>query len=157
MADVVVIGIGNSYRSDDGVGPRTVDALREVVPDGVGLVRSDGDPDSLMQAWEPADLAVVVDAVVSGGKPGTIYRFNGRDRLPAAFFSTSTHAFGLSEAIELGHALHRLPGELQIVGVEAGSLAHGRGLTPPVRSALPRVVDVVQSLITPTLLERTHA
>src|SRR5437899_1606818 len=45
---VVVIGVGNPYRRDDGVGPAVVDRLRRSAPAGVRLEESDGEPSQLL-------------------------------------------------------------------------------------------------------------
>jgi hydrogenase maturation protease len=146
MGERLLIGIGNAYRRDDGVGLSVIDALEGSLPPDVRLVHSDGDPSMLLDLWAGSPLTVVVDAVLGGGKPGTIYRFNGRDRLPAPFFHHSTHVLGLSEAVDLARALEKLPDRLTIVGVEAGSMEHGKGLTPPVMRAVDRVADLVRRL-----------
>ena len=60
---VVVIGVGNDFRRDDGAGPAVVASLRGRVPPGVELVLTDGEPTRLIEAWAGAALAIVVDAV----------------------------------------------------------------------------------------------
>jgi hypothetical protein len=45
---VVVIGVGNEFRRDDGAGPRLVAGLRERAPADVDFFVSDGDPASIM-------------------------------------------------------------------------------------------------------------
>ena len=59
----VVIAIGNEFRRDDGAGPAVLRQLRDLVPSGVDLVLSDGEPARLVEAWTGAALAIVVDAV----------------------------------------------------------------------------------------------
>jgi hydrogenase maturation protease len=143
----VVVGVGNRFRSDDGAGLEVLDRLQAVAPGDVQLVESDGDPVSLLAAWEKAGVAVVVDAVRGGGKPGTIYRFNGHHRLPSKFFRRSTHLLGLADAVELARTLDKLPARLVIVGIEAKSVDHGETLTDPVMRALDRVTDLVVRLL----------
>ncbi len=77
----VVIGVGNEFRRDDGVGPAVIERLRGQVPAEVELVISDGDPVRLMEALSNASLAVVVDAVrAHPPQPGRRHRFVvGRD------------------------------------------------------------------------------
>src|ERR1043165_8817449 len=60
---VVVIGVGNPFRRDDGVGPAVVEALRDHVPDGTVLAVSDGEPSRMLDLWHGADTVVVVEAV----------------------------------------------------------------------------------------------
>jgi hydrogenase maturation protease len=70
---VVVIGVGNEFRRDDGIGPEVLSRLQEHVgarPDAaagdtLALVYSDGEPASMIEAWTGASLAVVVDAIVT--------------------------------------------------------------------------------------------
>ena len=60
---VVVIGVGNEFRRDDGAGPAVIGPLRDLVSSGVELVITDGEPTRLIEAWTGAALAVVVNAV----------------------------------------------------------------------------------------------
>jgi hydrogenase maturation protease len=114
----------------------------------VDAVESNGDAVALVSTWEGADLAVLVDAVVSGGKPGTIYRFDGAHRLPARFFrAASSHVLGLAEALELARALDRLPERIMVVGIEAGDVSLGQGLSDAAAAALPRAADMVVQML----------
>ena len=73
---MVVIGVGNEFRRDDGAGPAVVARLRDLAPPGVRLVVTDGEPARLVEAWTGAALAVVVDAVrAEPARPGTVHRF----------------------------------------------------------------------------------
>ncbi len=143
----VVIGIGNRFRRDDSIGLQVLDAVTPRLPSCVDAVESNGDAVALVSTFENAALAVLVDAVRSGGKPGTIYRFDGSHRLPAKFFhAASSHVLGLSEALELARALDRLPERIVVVGIEAGDVSHGELLTPAAAAALPRASDLVVQL-----------
>ena len=76
---VVVIGVGNEFRRDDGAGPAVVARLRDLAPPGVRLVITDGEPTRLIDAWAGAALAVVVDAVRARVAPaGDGPSFRGR-------------------------------------------------------------------------------
>jgi hypothetical protein len=55
---MVVIGVGNEYRRDDGAGLAVVARLRDRVPPGVEIVLTDGEPIRLIEAWTGAALAV---------------------------------------------------------------------------------------------------
>jgi hydrogenase maturation protease len=80
-AGPVVVGVGNPYRGDDGIGPAVLDRLERAGlgaggAAGVTLVPSDGEPTRLIEAWEGAAVAVVVDAVRTGAAPvGTVHRW----------------------------------------------------------------------------------
>ena len=140
----VVVGVGNEYRGDDGVGLVVAARLRGRVPDGVEIVRCEQEMSRLIDAWQGADAAIIVDAVESGSEPGTLHRFNARDdAIPEHVFRSSTHAFGVGEAIELARALGRLPDQVVVYGVEGGDFAAREGLTAPVEAAVEVVASAV--------------
>jgi len=91
---VVVIGVGNEFRRDDGAGPAVIGQLRDLVPSGVRLVITDGEPTRLIEAWTGAVLAVVVDAVrAEPSHPGRVHRFVvDRPRAAARTIDVSTGA-----------------------------------------------------------------
>lgn len=66
---VLVIGVGNPLRGDDGIGPAAVEALRGRVPQDTVLVVSDGEPARMLDLWRGADTVVVVEAC-GHGRPG---------------------------------------------------------------------------------------
>ncbi len=136
---VVVIGVGNPDRGDDGVGPEVLARLAGRVPGGVRLMRLAGaDPAEIMEAWSGSAGAIVVDAMVSGVAPGTITRFDAvAGPLPAGVRLASTHVLGAETAVEMARALGRLPGRLVVYGVEGESFTAGSGLSPVVVAALP--------------------
>jgi hydrogenase maturation protease len=141
---VVVIGVGNEYRRDDGAGPAVLARLRDRVPPGVELVLTDGEPTRLIDAWTSASLAVVVDAVCADPpRPGRVHRFELDRPLAGATRTASSHGFGLDDAIQLALVLDRMPSRLIVYAIEAADLTQGTGLTPLVAA----VVDEAASAI----------
>jgi hydrogenase maturation protease len=141
---VIVIGIGNDLRRDDGAGPAVIDELRRRDLDDVTLAVSDGEPAGLIDLWAPADLAVIVDAVRSSeGRAGRVRRLvTIDDGRPAP----SSHALGLIEATRLGEALDRMPARLRIYVIEGADFGYGPGLSPPVTRAVTEVADQIAAL-----------
>jgi hydrogenase maturation protease len=140
----VVIGVGNEFRRDDGAGPQLVARLRQQAQADVEFVVSDGDPIAMIEAWDGAELAIVVDAVrVDPAAPGRLYRLIlDRDAL-APETAVSSHGLGLGEAIGLAQVLGRMPARLIVHAVEAGDVGPGTGLTPPVAAATARLAAAV--------------
>jgi hydrogenase maturation protease len=145
---VVVIGLGNEFRRDDGAGPAVVARLRDLVPAGVELAITDGEPTRLIEAWTGAALAVVVDAVrAQPPQPGRIHRFVLDRPGAGAGQSASSHGFGLDDAIALALALDRMPGRLIVHAIEAADLTQGTGLTPAVAAAVgPAATAILDDL-----------
>ncbi|HEY7708160.1 MAG TPA: hydrogenase maturation protease [Gaiellaceae bacterium] len=138
----LVLGIGNAWQGDDGAGLVAAERLRERSPDGVEVKALEGEPVSLVDAWDGAEDVFVVDAVRSGSPPGTVHRLDATEEpLPATLSAASTHTLGIGEAIELARALGRLPGRIVLYGIEAESIAAGASLTPPVEKAVDEVVE----------------
>jgi hydrogenase maturation protease len=141
---ILVIGIGNEYRSDDGA---RLEALRMLkakgLPDAL-VVESNGDGTALMEAWKTANRVILIDAVSSGAKPGIIYRFDALTQpVPTGVSLHSTHAFGVAEAIELARTLHQLPGSLVVYGIEGKDFTAGVTLSQEVEDAVREVVERV--------------
>lgn len=143
----VVIGIGNPYRRDDGIGPAVADEISRLGLPGVRVTLSDGEPAGLLDAWTGIRLVVVVDAVLcEPPEPGRIWR-SVACGLPHGN-AVSSHGLGIPETLLLGQALDRLPGRLVIIAVEAASLGTGPGLSAPVAAALPEAVAAVLAEVT---------
>ena len=151
---IVVIGVGNEYRHDDGA---AVAVLAELAAEELAVDRltlCDGEPTRLMELWEGADLAVVVDAVHSHpGEPGRVHRVEVdadhllADPLADEEAAAGTHGLGLGHAVALAAALERLPGKLLIVAVEGADFSIGEGLSPAVTDAVPPVVAEVRRAV----------
>jgi len=128
---------------DDAVGPIVIDRLAGRLEETVVLVESVGDATHLLDTWRDARLTVVVDAVVSGGVPGSVHRIEGKAGLPPSWRSASTHLIGVVEAIELGGAVDMLPDELVVYGIEIDKVAAGVVLSPEIDAAADEVVESV--------------
>lgn len=143
MADAVVIGVGNRWRRDDIAGIAVIDALRGQMDDNVELVESDGEPTRLIDAFERASTVVMVDAVVTGGEPGTVHRFTDSELPDQMGIGQSSHLVQLVETIELGKLLGKLPNGLVLIGIEATDFDNGEGMTEPVAAGVRVAVDAV--------------
>lgn len=151
---IVVIGVGNEYRRDDGA---AVAVLAELSDAGLAVDRitlCDGEPSRLMELWEGADLAVVVDALrADPGEPGRIHRVTVDAERPPADVppdetaAAGTHGLGLGYGVALAAALGNLPRELLIVAVEGADFSIGEGLSPAVAAAVPRLVAEVRGAV----------
>jgi len=153
----IVIGVGNPDRGDDAVGPEVAARLAEVDLPGL-VIRSGTDPLDLVHLWEGAQVAVVVDAVLSGAEPGriTVHEVGARrpdggpadGSAPGGRRGPGTHTFGVLGAVALARALGRLPARVVLVGVEVSTVAIGAPLSPEVSRAVPGALQVVLELIT---------
>jgi hydrogenase maturation protease len=140
----LIIGIGNEYRSDDGVGSMAARMIREKKLNSVTMKEESGEGASLIEAWQGFENVIIVDAVSSGAKPGTVFKYEAnKEILPAKFFNYSTHAFSLAEAIELARALNKLPSKLTVYGIEGKNFSAGKEISLPVREATNQVINQI--------------
>ena len=146
---VVVVGIGNEWRRDDGAGLEVARRLGSSPPPRTRVVEREGEPSGLLDTWEGENEVILVDAVSSGAHPGTIHRLDALAQpLPAELFRASTHHLGLADAVELARALDRLPRRLEVYGIEGRDFAAGPGLAPEVERAVEAVTAELRERLT---------
>jgi hydrogenase maturation protease len=143
MGAPLYIGVGNRFRSDDGVGPWVAERLGAAGRDA--RVHA-GDGAGLLELFQRRGEVNLVDATRSAAAPGTVVCLDVEDApLPAGFFHYSTHRFGLAEAVETARALGLLPERMRIYGVEGREFGAGTGLSAPVERAAQGLVDALLS------------
>jgi hydrogenase maturation protease len=141
---MLILGTGNTLRGDDAAGLHAARRLRGRVPASVAVVEREGDLATALDVWKDHDAVVVIDAMRSGGRPGTIVRLRAHERpLPAVFARSSTHALGLAEVVELGRVMNTLPASVIVYGIEGKSFELGEGLSSEVEPAVGEVVERV--------------
>lgn len=143
-AGSVVIGIGNPYRRDDGIGPAVAAAVDALLLPDVRVLNCAGEMTQILDAWAGAGTAVVIDAAV-GGTPGRVRRCALDEFVEATPFSS--HELSLAKTYELARALDRAPDSVVVVTVDVADTGHGEGLTSVVAAALPEAVAVVLRIL----------
>ena len=142
-ATTKLVGVGNRYRGDDGVGLVVLQQLGERLPHSM-LVVSDGELTGLLELFEQNSEVVIIDALEAQDgklKAGSILHLNPAvDGLEDTGLRASTHAMGLAEAIEMARALDSLPQQLRIIGIVGEEFSNRQGLTPAVQLAADQVV-----------------
>lgn len=136
VARLVVIGAGNRFRGDDGVGPMVVRHLQGALPEDVAMEVVSGEATDLLACWEHAQAVILIDATRGSEAPGTIVRLNlGTDTVPLARADPSSHGLGVAEAIRMGYALGTLPKDFIIFSIYGESFEHDEALSPMVAQA----------------------
>ena len=140
--DVLVIGIGNDFRGDDGVGLAVAAEIANRQLHDVHVLTATGEPAAILEDWTGISLVVAVDAAMGeGSTAGTIRRWMpGDDTAPNV---VSSHALGLPQTFALGQALGRIPQRLVVFTVDVEDISHGVTLTPAVAAAVPAAVEAI--------------
>ncbi|MEF3697022.1 hydrogenase maturation protease [Desulfolutivibrio sp.] len=147
-----VVGFGNLFRGDHGVGLYALEALEQA---GFGPeVRLDyivGDYRNLMTCLYGTDVAVIVQADVVSGRPGDIHSLDlARFRTLAALdHHLPSRRVALAEMLGIIEAAYRLPRELRIVLVDPDPAFDdgGAGLSRAVRRGARRAVELTASVL----------
>ena len=138
----VVLGLGNTLHSDDGVGPQAVERLRSDarVPEDVALIEGGTlGLELLTYIWDCSYL-LVLDAVYVGQPPGTLVRMSSQEMqtLPG---HGSVHQLGVADLMVALRVLASRTPEVVLVGVQPASTEWGSELSPAVEAVLPALVD----------------
>jgi hydrogenase maturation protease len=150
---VLVIGLGNPDRGDDGIGPLVAGILAGEDLQGVSVIVRSGDALSLIEDWAGADAVVMIDAAAAVRRPGCIQRIDlAAESLPRNLRPPSTHAFGMAEAIALARTLNRLPPQLVVYAIEGACFDPGAEMTAEVAAAAGEVA----ARVTGELLRLRH-
>lgn len=149
---ILVLGIGNEWASDDGVGPEVVRRLadrwqeqgREVGNQFEFSVLAQPDLLLLDRIAGYTDL-IVVDAVVSNSPPGTLHREIWEPGMlaPRGVQRASSHGFGVRELLEMAAVMGKLPDSVELWGIEIASTEPGQGLSAEVEAAVDGVVKAL--------------
>lgn len=152
---VLVIGIGNMDRGDDGAGIAVARYIRARISSHIPVVEHCGEGTGLIELWQTmnAQTVYLIDAICSELPSGAIKRFDAHDSpLPAQFFSDySTHSFGLAEAIELARVLNCLPPQIIIYGIEGLHFDANAALSAEIETAVVKTAELVISELFPHL------
>lgn len=128
-----IIGCGNVDRGDDAAGLLVARRLREW---GIDAVEECGGGFALIDSWAGAGDVVLVDAVVSGRPPGSITVWDaGMSPPPADRRTSSSHGFGVAQAVRLARVLGRMPRSLIIYGIEGRNFDLGSAASAEVIEA----------------------
>jgi len=151
MVKTLILGLGNPFRGDDGVGPAVIAALNsQVMPPDV-VVLDGGTPGlETVLTWQGYERVIIVDAADMGMQPGSWKRFHSDEAiLPVdeAAMQGTLHAAGLAEALALAEALDLLPPELVFYGVQPEFTGWSAGLTEAIDFAVPALCEAISTEI----------
>jgi len=130
--------------SDDGVGVRVVQCLAShyVFPAGVTVLDGGTLGLDLLPFLEGLKHLLIVDAMATGGPPGTIARLTGDD-IPIAFETKlSPHQMGLKDLLAVSLLQGNTPPETVLLGVQPKSIQLGLNLSLPVDAKLQTLVEM---------------
>jgi len=152
----VILGCGNPFAGDDGVGREVLQALRETggLPDGVDLVEAGAPGFGLLDLIYGYETAIIIDAVLDPrGEPGRVLRWEEADLPVKKTGALSVHDVGIRDTLAFGRSSlpEQMPSRVVVVGITVtGTERWHMGLSPEVAGAVPAAVAEVVKLLTGT-------
>jgi hydrogenase maturation protease len=147
---VVVLGMGNLLRRDEGLGIRALERLEACfhLPDAVKLVDVGTLGLELLSYLEDATHLLVLDAALTDGPPGTLLRVAGEE-VPAFFgMRTSPHEIGLADLLAVTRLRGTAPREVVVLGMQPEVIELGWELSDAVSAHLDELVAAAAEELT---------
>lgn len=147
----LVLGIGNTLLSDEGVGVHVLRALSAEAPLPDDVLLLDGGTLSFTLAGpiEEADALIVVDAAQIKAEPGDWKLFEG-DAMDAFLLGnrkSSVHEVGLTDLRAIALLAGHWPEKRAMLAIQPQVVDWGEAPTPAVARAIPPVCGAIRGLI----------
>ncbi|MES9969933.1 MAG: HyaD/HybD family hydrogenase maturation endopeptidase [Candidatus Thiodiazotropha sp.] len=150
IKSVLVLGIGNTLLSDEGIGVHLVNRLQQHLGEVPGVEYLDGGTLSFTLA-EPiarADGLIVADAARMGERPGTLRLFRDQEMdLYLQGNRASVHEVSLGDLLDIARLSNTLPQHRCLVGIEPDNLDWGEAMSKAVEPAVAKGITEITSLL----------
>jgi hydrogenase maturation protease len=137
---MLVIGVGNDLRRDDGVGRVVASTIEEMALPGVRVMTRSQLVPELVEEMAGSDRVVVVDASIESISLTTRLAEPGTD-------SAMTHHGSPEALVSLAGTIGLALPDVYVVGIPAADLGLGEGLTAPTAALVPTAVETVLALL----------
>lgn len=148
---ILVLGIGNTLLSDEGVGVVAMNALKAELGELGDIAFLDGGTLSFTLAVPIAECSslLVLDAAELCAPAGTVAIFEGdaMDRFLGENRKSSVHEVGLIDLMSISKLTERWPAQRALIGVQPVKLDWGEALTDVVERAVPEICRQAKVLI----------
>ncbi|MCE5329726.1 hydrogenase maturation protease [bacterium] len=148
-----IIGFGNIFMSDDGIGIRVIEELNKInfSEDYRNVVLIDGGTSGidLIFTLKESDRVIIIDAVDAGQDTGEIVKFK-LNRLSEfnekKFRSFSLHDISLAEVFNLMRSLNINP-DITIIGIKPKLIDYGEKISPEIECKIPEIIFQIKQEI----------
>jgi hydrogenase maturation protease len=147
----LVLGIGNTLLTDEGVGVHVLQALESELAHLPDVTLLDGGTLSFTLAGpiEEADALIVVDAANLHAKPGawTLLEGDDMDAFLTSNRKASVHEVGLTDLRAIAILAGHWPDKRAMLAIQPGVIDWGEQPTPAVAAAIPPACAAIHDLI----------
>ena len=156
MSRVLVAGVGNVLRGDDGFGPAVIGRLGSLPSGAEAIETGIGGVALLQELLAGCDGLVLVDAVDRGAVAGTLFEL--APEVGDAVHVADVHLANPDRVLSMAKTMGALPGRVRIVGCQPGEVDELLGqLSPAVQAAVDPAVATVHRIVGAWLGDPAHA
>jgi hydrogenase 3 maturation protease len=141
---VALVGVGNPYRGDDGIGPKLIELLKTKSLDNVLLLNAESVPEAFtgkVEEYNPTHV-LMFDAANFQGKPGETRLMSGEE---IGRQMLSTHSLPLNIFITYVEKTVGIP--VLLLGIQPVSISYGEEMSPLVMTAANIIVDTLYQIL----------
>ncbi len=145
MPRVIILGMGNELRGDDGIGPMVIKSLKKEIRDpDVEIIDCGVVPENFLskiESFKPGKV-IIIDAIDANKKPGTVHIIK---ELSNNQLALSTHRVPLSIMVE--YLKKNAKVEVVLIGVQVKNTEFGSEMSNEVRAAVKEIVNKTRDLL----------
>jgi hydrogenase maturation protease len=152
QARTLILGIGNTLLTDEGIGVHVLsDVEASSSPIFNNVTTMDGGTLSFTLAGpiENCDQFIVIDATELKSTPGTVKVFENQamDEYITSGNKKSVHEVSLADVMSITLLSGNLPQKRALVGIQPKDIDWGESPTEPVSAAIPNAISEIESLL----------
>lgn len=141
MEKILIAGLGDKLRGDDGFGPLVIEKLKkEKLPENVEVKDFGSGVFALLNKMDQYDKIIVVDVIKKGGRPGKVYNFELKEVEDKKL--TNIHEAKIDKIILIAKELG-IERKIFVVGCEPKSMEYEVGLSKEVEKTIPKIINLI--------------
>jgi len=149
---IEVIGFGNKFLSDDGIGPVIIEKLeksRLSKEKNIELTDLGTSGTDLIFHIKECPRIIIIDALDAGQDAGKVIRIKEKDIehfCNEGILSLSLHDLNLADILKLARAM-KLKTDITIIGIKPLNIEFGEGLSPEIQEKIPEIIALVEQTV----------
>jgi hydrogenase maturation protease len=149
---IKIIGFGNKFLSDDGIGPVVIEVLERSglsKDKNIELTDLGTSGTDLIFHIKECPRIVIIDALDAGQASGKVIRIKEKDIehfCNKGILSLSLHDLNLADILKLARAM-KLKTDITIIGIKPLNIELGEGLSPEIQEKIPEIIKLVEQTV----------
>lgn len=150
--DIKIIGFGNKFRCDDGIGPLIIEELEKLEISknkNIEIINGSTSGSDLILHLKECPRIIIIDAVDAGQDKGKVICINEKDIekfIDKNANSLSLHDLDLGDILKLSRAL-KIKSDITIIGIKPINIGFGEELSPEVSERIPEIISKIMEIL----------